>query len=225
MDDFILASPSVTNLNDTNEIIADFKKLAEKLLNGVEPVQIPPPGGGTLSEDIPHGTFTFKGDVNLGWHNGVSTGQMYEIDFAGKDGHMSIYLNAILYDFKFLSHLNTRARVEHYLLGGQDGITGTKSNDVINGYDGNDALNGAAGNDTLIGGNGDDNLGGSSGNDTLDGGKGADVLVGGGGADRFIFSSGYGFDQIRDSNRPTAMPSTSDDSRELIAFPTFWTML
>ncbi|WP_207266255.1 peroxidase family protein [Pseudomonas sp. GW101-3H06] len=98
--------------------------------------------------------------------------------------------------------------------GGNDTLTGNAGNDTLNGDAGNDQLLGGIGTDTLNGGTGDDGLDGGDGADVLNGGAGNDVIDGGtgnntvtGGAgndmmvassgnDIFMFSAGFGTDQI-----------------------------
>jgi serralysin len=70
--------------------------------------------------------------------------------------------------------------------------------DLLIGNEAGNTLTGNAGNDTLLGGSGNDTLDGGEGRDRLDGGRGDDELTGGLGADRFVFSTGYGVDTIRD---------------------------
>ncbi|TCZ55076.1 M10 family metallopeptidase [Roseicella aquatilis] len=72
------------------------------------------------------------------------------------------------------------ANVEHLVLTGSTGLTGT-GNALANG------ITGAAGADRLLGGGGADTLAGGAGKDTLVGGSGADVLTGAAGADLFLF--------------------------------------
>jgi hypothetical protein len=68
--------------------------------------------------------------------------------------------------------------------------------DLLIGNKGANALYGNSGNDTLLGSGGADYLNADTQNDVLDGGKGNDILDGGEGSDRFIFSDGYGHDEI-----------------------------
>lgn len=75
-------------------------------------------------------------------------------------------------------------------------ITGGVGNDTLNGGGGNDQLFGGIGNDTLNGGTGDDVLDGGDGNDTVTGGAGNDILVASSGNDIFMFSAGFGADQV-----------------------------
>ncbi|MDB5550563.1 MAG: putative calcium-binding protein [Rhizobium sp.] len=70
--------------------------------------------------------------------------------------------------------------------------------DLLIGNEAGNTLAGNAGNDTLLGGSGNDTLDGGEGKDRLDGGRGSDELTGGLGADRFVFSTGYGEDTIKD---------------------------
>ncbi len=83
---------------------------------------------------------------------------------------------------------------------GDDTLQGYASNDVLAGGAGDDTLTGNAGNDALDGGSGDDALYGNAGNDMLTGGAGNDYLNGGSGNDTYLFSSGWGQDQIYNSD-------------------------
>jgi Ca2+-binding RTX toxin-like protein len=58
------------------------------------------------------------------------------------------------------SFLNTGNSIglQHYVLSGNDTITGTSGNDILLGWEGNDAFNGNGGNDTIDGGPGTDVL-------------------------------------------------------------------
>ncbi|SOC07993.1 M10 family metallopeptidase [Rhodobacter maris] len=62
-------------------------------------------------------------------------------------------------------------------------------NDTLTGNDAANAIDAGAGNDHVSGGAGDDRLTGGAGNDTLTGGTGADT---------FLFSAGFGTDEITD---------------------------
>ncbi|MCM1105390.1 MAG: hypothetical protein NC355_00465 [Blautia sp.] len=64
---------------------------------------------------------------------------------------------------------------------------------------GNDYVSGGNGNDMLYGGAGDDQLWANGGDDILDGGSGNDMLYGGAGDDTYIYDSGYGVDNLIDS--------------------------
>lgn len=68
---------------------------------------------------------------------------------------------------------------------------------VINGDDGGNFLRGDTGNDVINGNAGRDWLTGGAGDDVLTGGTGRDILDGGLGNDTFVFSTGDGFDSIR----------------------------
>lgn len=90
---------------------------------------------------------------------------------------------------------------------GDDRLGGSEGSDQLNGGAGNDRLDGGAeadtlvgdtGNDLLLGGMGNDVLNGGAGNDVLVGGAGADLLNGGANADSFVFSRGFGADQVED---------------------------
>ncbi|WP_433769722.1 peroxidase family protein [Pseudomonas putida] len=89
--------------------------------------------------------------------------------------------------------------------GGNDQLLGGLGNDNLDGGAGVDSLDGGAGNDTLLGGAGDDTLLGGIGNDFIDGGAGNDRVTGGAGNDTmvastgndiFVFSAGFGTDQL-----------------------------
>ncbi|MDH6100617.1 hypothetical protein NWP21_17585 [Anabaenopsis sp. FSS-46] len=93
---------------------------------------------------------------------------------------------------------------------GNDILNGGAEIDTLNGGDGNDILNGGANNDTLDGGANNDTLDGSANNDTLDGGAdndtlnggaGNDTLNGGDGNDKYVFTSGWGHDQVTEQKR------------------------
>ncbi|CAN7210530.1 M10 family metallopeptidase C-terminal domain-containing protein [Rhizobium sp. LjRoot254] len=75
---------------------------------------------------------------------------------------------------------------------------GGDKGDLLIGNEGGNTLYGFAGNDTMLGGSGADILHGDEGNDRIDGGRGNDELYGEIGADRFVFSTGYGEDAIKD---------------------------
>ena len=84
------------------------------------------------------------------------------------------------------------------LLGGlgDDSLDGGTGSDLLQGGDGNDTLLGGDANDTLLGGIGDDFIDGGNGNDTVTGGAGNDMMVASNGNDIFMFSAGFGTDQI-----------------------------
>lgn len=73
---------------------------------------------------------------------------------------------------------------------------GTAAPEFAAGSDENELLLGRGGDDLLFGNGGDDRLDGGEGADRLDGGTGADFLNGWTGADVFVFSPGYGHDEI-----------------------------
>lgn len=79
---------------------------------------------------------------------------------------------------------------------GDDSLDGGDGADVLNGGTGNDTLLGGDGNDTLLGGTGNDFIDGGTGNNTVTGGAGNDVMVASSGNDIFMFSAGFGADQI-----------------------------
>ncbi|MEB3881985.1 DUF6851 domain-containing protein [Lyngbya sp. CCY1209] len=81
---------------------------------------------------------------------------------------------------------------------GDDGLSGTRENDLIRGGGGDDFIRGLTGNDVLYGGANDDNLDGSMGDDIIAGDGGDDFLIGGPGGDRFDFGAGDGNDIIAD---------------------------
>ncbi|RRJ84508.1 hypothetical protein [Aestuariirhabdus litorea] len=100
---------------------------------------------------------------------------------------------------------------------GRDELVGTRDDDLLEGGRGRDRLLGGAGYDQLRGGSdndllaggegadqlwgeaGDDLLLGGCGSDLLVGGEGMDRLVGGAGDDRYLFSAGFGQDQLEES--------------------------
>ncbi|MCP1517907.1 Ca2+-binding RTX toxin-like protein [Pseudomonas migulae] len=84
------------------------------------------------------------------------------------------------------------------LLGGlgDDSLDGGTGSDLLQGGDGNDTLLGGDANDTLLGGIGNDFIDGGTGNDTVTGGAGNDMMVASNGNDIFMFSAGFGVDQI-----------------------------
>jgi len=92
--------------------------------------------------------------------------------------------------------------------GGGQTLTGTIEEDTITGGNGKDVLNGAGGNDILSGGKGADVLNGGAGNDRMDGGEGNDI---------FIFSAGFGNDQIFGFD---ANPAGGQDKLDISAFGT-----
>jgi hypothetical protein len=71
--------------------------------------------------------------------------------------------------------------------GAADMLIGNEGKNVLHGNSGDDALLGSGGNDVLLA---------DTENDVLDGGTGNDFLDGGEGRDRFVFSNGYGVDEI-----------------------------
>ncbi|MDF1734200.1 MAG: hypothetical protein P1U37_02870 [Minwuia sp.] len=101
---------------------------------------------------------------------------------------------------------------------GADDMGAADQADTLDGGGGDDRLNGMGGADLLIGGAGDDTLSGGnrlnfadSSNDTLVGGTGNDQLIGRGGDDDFLFSAGFGQDEIQDN-------STTETDRDRIVF-------
>jgi hypothetical protein len=68
--------------------------------------------------------------------------------------------------------------------------------DMLIGNEGKNTLYGNSGDDVLLGSGGNDQLIADTQNDVLDGGKGKDFLDGGEGRDTFVFSNGYGVDEI-----------------------------
>lgn len=96
-------------------------------------------------------------------------------DYAGTAGGFSIAHGAVIED-----------------------ANGGGKGDLLIGNEAANTLAGNAGNDTLLGGSGNDILDGGEGKDRLDGGRGSDELTGGLGGDRFVFSTGYGEDTIKD---------------------------
>ncbi|MEL6542165.1 MAG: calcium-binding protein, partial [Pseudomonadota bacterium] len=73
---------------------------------------------------------------------------------------------------------------------------GSATEDTLVGLDGDEILRGLDLNDTLDGGAGNDRLEGGDGDDTLTGGTGNDFLAGGTGADTYLFSLGFGSDEV-----------------------------
>jgi Ca2+-binding RTX toxin-like protein len=107
----------------------------------------------------------------------------------------------------FFSHVLTSAASGYKAIAGGFSIAhdanienaiGGASGDLLIGNELANTIRGLAGNDTILGSAGGDSLSGGGGNDRLDGGTGDDVLIGGAGADRFVFSTGYGIDEITD---------------------------
>ncbi|SOC46995.1 hemolysin type calcium-binding protein [Rhizobium subbaraonis] len=87
---------------------------------------------------------------------------------------------------------------DDYLRGdnGSDILVGGAGSDTFNGGADDDSLTGGAGDDALYGDDWDDPRGSVMGDDVLDGGAGNDLLDGGPGGDRFLFSAGWGVDEI-----------------------------
>lgn len=81
---------------------------------------------------------------------------------------------------------------------GDDVVRGNRGDDVLIGEAGSDSIYGGANDDHLLGGADRDFLLGENGSDRLDGGFGNDNLTGGEGRDTFVFSTGYGFDRVKD---------------------------
>ena len=79
---------------------------------------------------------------------------------------------------------------------GADQLYGGDGNDSLQGGEDNDKLDGGFGNDILEGGTGADSIYGNDGNDIIDGGAGDDFLTGNRGSDTYLFSRGWGQDQI-----------------------------
>jgi Ca2+-binding RTX toxin-like protein len=71
-------------------------------------------------------------------------------------------------------------------------------------------VNGGDGNDILRTGGGNQEIDGGANNDIIDGGKGVDELRGGAGLDRFVFSTGYGKDEIMDFSSESDLIDISD---------------
>mgnify|MGYP001144356431 CR=1 FL=1 len=80
---------------------------------------------------------------------------------------------------------------------GDDYLKGQGGDDEIHGGDGRDKIIGGGGKDMLSGDAGDDRLKGQGGKDILDGGDDDDYLDGGGGKDIFVFTTGFGNDEIK----------------------------
>lgn len=76
--------------------------------------------------------------------------------------------------------------------------TGNPAGNHLNGNAGNNVLLGRGGNDVLSGFAGKDQINGGLGDDNITGGTGNDVLTGDLGSDTFVFSTGFGLDQISD---------------------------
>jgi Ca2+-binding RTX toxin-like protein len=87
---------------------------------------------------------------------------------------------------------NTGAMKGDVLLNGGDDVFKGHSGSVVGSIAGGD------GNDIILGGKSDDKISGDAGSDILNGGTGNDVLRGGADADRFVFTTGYGKDEIAD---------------------------
>ncbi len=85
-------------------------------------------------------------------------------------------------------------------LGKDDHLYGGGGNDTLSGGDGADRLEGNAEDDSLSGGEGRDTLLGGTGADTLEGGKDNDLLIGGLGDDVYRYTTGDGYDTIRDAD-------------------------
>ena len=81
-----------------------------------------------------------------------------------------------------------------------DQIDARGGDDVIDAGKGNDTIFGRSGDDTIYDGDGDDDVSAGDGNDIIYAGAGSDSFEGGLGDDRFIFSSGFGQDEISDVN-------------------------
>ncbi|MEM6308676.1 MAG: M10 family metallopeptidase C-terminal domain-containing protein [Pseudomonadota bacterium] len=81
---------------------------------------------------------------------------------------------------------------------GDDIVRGNRGGDVLYGETGSDSIYGGGNDDHLFGGADRDFLLGENGSDLLDGGLGNDNLTGGEGRDVFVFSTGYGFDRVKD---------------------------
>ncbi|MCA0042067.1 S8 family serine peptidase [Celeribacter litoreus] len=80
--------------------------------------------------------------------------------------------------------------------GGGDELAGNEGSDRIFGGGGSDTLAGGDAFDILVGGNGNDELYGGEGDDIIFGGNGDDIMSGGTGVDTFIFTNGFGNDDI-----------------------------
>lgn len=81
-----------------------------------------------------------------------------------------------------------------------DHLYGMTGDDTLDGGEGDDYLEGNAGSDVLTGGEGRDTLLGGAGDDTLEGGKDNDLLIGGLGDDVYRYTTGDGYDTIRDAD-------------------------
>jgi hypothetical protein len=86
---------------------------------------------------------------------------------------------------------------------GNDGLFGTRGDDVIVGLGGNDQIYGNGGNDTICGGDGKDVIWGGTGNDWIDGGPGDDRIIGIGGTDTLL--GGPGSDRLFAGSGPTTL--------------------
>ncbi len=83
------------------------------------------------------------------------------------------------------------------------GIGGDAQGDTLSNME---AIGGSnAGNDVLTGNAASNGLWGNGGNDTLTGGAGSDTLAGGAGNDTFVFTAGFGLDQVNDFAAGTAL--------------------
>jgi serralysin len=81
-------------------------------------------------------------------------------------------------------------------MGGNDRLSGSRSNDTLEGGAGNDHLLGDIGNDSIAGGTGSDHLRGGAGDDVVTGGAGRDWLSGGTGHDAFVFDTAPGPESV-----------------------------
>lgn len=92
-------------------------------------------------------------------------------------------------------------------------LIGSSYGDVLAGNSESNSLTGNAGNDVLRGWAGQDVLDGGAGRDTLEGGAGSDILTGGTGSDTFLFSPGFGRDEVTDFR-----PGTTEDVLKFTGF-------
>lgn len=77
-------------------------------------------------------------------------------------------------------------------------LSGAAGDDILVGGSADDRLFGGADDDQLDGANGNDALIGAAGDDTLVGGLGNDFLLGGAGSDRFLWTTDFGRDVVKD---------------------------
>jgi Ca2+-binding RTX toxin-like protein len=116
----------------------------------------------------------------------------------GRDALSGRAWHGIDHDRILIAATTNAARDRFAIATGDDGLTGTRHDEIVLGGPGRDTLTGRGGRDHIAGGTdadvlrgeaGGDFLFGGAGDDVLDGGRGADRLDGGAGADRFVFAA------------------------------------